>query len=170
MTSSTPPQGMSPIGMDKPALRRMLGQFVTGVAVVSAADGERQECVTVNSFNAVSMEPPLVLFSLHQASSALPCFLAAQNLGISILHESAQAVSQLFASRERQRWQECDLERGRHGALLVKGAVARMECARFAVHEAGDHRIFVCQVLRFDYDEAAAPLVFFRGQYCNLGA
>lgn len=156
--------------MDKPALRRMLGQFVTGVAVVSAGDEERQECVTVNSFNTVSLEPPLVLFSLHRNSSALACFLAAPSLGISILHESGQALSQLFAGRERKRWQECDLERGQHGALLVKGAVAKMECSRYAVHAAGDHHIFVCQVLGFDFDEARPPLVFFRGRYCNLVA
>ncbi|MDB5798105.1 MAG: flavin reductase family protein [Paucimonas sp.] len=154
--------------MDTPGLRRMLGQFATGVAVVSARNGDSHECVTVNSFNSVSLDPPLVLFSLHHASSALASFENGSHYGISILDEGNRELSRLFAGRERHRWKECNVEPGHHGGLLVKGAVARMECERWAVYDGGDHRIFVCKVLAFDYNDNSAPLLYFRGRYCAL--
>lgn len=155
--------------MDSLGLRRMLGQFVTGVTVVTARHEEGYECVTVNSFNSVSLDPPLVLFSLHSNSSLLSCFEQADRFGISILERNNESVSRLFAGPQRHRWKECNVETGRHGALLVQGALARMECEPWAAHDGGDHRIFICRVLDFDYDDSGTPLAYFRGRYCQVG-
>ena len=151
-------------------LRRMLGQFATGVAVVTARTATGHECLTVNSFSSVSLSPPLVLFSLHHASSVLPAFEAARHIGVNVLGDAGRELSSRFAGKARGGWQACGERTGANGCLFVSGAIARMECARWATYDGGDHRIFVCRVESFDYDERGRPLLFFRGTYHSIAA
>ena len=150
------------------ALRRMLGHFATGVAVVTARSGDRVSCVTVNSFNSVSLDPALVLFSLHKSSSALPDFESAEAIGINILSETHRETSDRFASRQRSDWRTADVEQTEGGCLFIRDALARMQCRLWARYDGGDHRILVCRVDRFSFDQVARPLVFFRGGYASL--
>jgi flavin reductase (DIM6/NTAB) family NADH-FMN oxidoreductase RutF len=155
---------------DTGALRRMLGQFATGVAVVTAPGDAGHACLTVSSFTSVSLDPPLVLFSIRNESALLPAFLQAPVIGVSVLDESQRALSALFAGRTRDRWNGEEGETGGAGALLIRGAIARMECERWAVHDGGDHRVIVCRILSYEHKDGASPLLHFQGRYCSLGA
>ena len=151
-------------------LRRMLGQFATGVTVVTARTAEGYECLTASSFNSVSLEPPLVLFSIHRASRRLGAFEAAPVIGVNVLQASQRPLCRRFARGEPVDWSNESVRIGRHGCLLVEGALAHMECTRWAVYDGGDHRILVCRVEAFRYDEGGPPLVFFRGDFHSLAA
>jgi flavin reductase (DIM6/NTAB) family NADH-FMN oxidoreductase RutF len=155
---------------DTRALRRMLGQFATGVAVVTAACDAGHACLTVSSFTSVSLDPPLVLFSVRNESALLPAFLRAPVIGVSILDESQRELSTLFAGRTRDQWNGKEGVTGSAGALLIRGAIARMECERWAVHDGGDHRVFVCRLLSYEHQDGANPLLYFQGRYCSLGS
>ena len=161
---------MSACTSDTGALRRMLGQFATGVAIVTAARDAGHACLTVNSFNSVSLDPPLVLFSIRNDSALLAAFLQAPVIGVSILNERQRQLSSLFAGKTRDRWDGEEGETGNAGALLIRGAIARMECERWAVHDGGDHRVFVCRLLSYEHQDGANPLLYFQGRYCSLGA
>lgn len=151
-------------------LRWMLGHFATGVTVVTAKCSDGYECLTVNSFNSVSLSPPLILFSIHKASSVLPVFEKAALIGVNVLGDCHRELSSRFAGKERAKWKDSDARIGTNGCLLLKGAIARMECEPWAIHEGGDHKVFICRVESFDYDEAGRPLLFFRGNYHSLAA
>lgn len=151
-------------------LRWMLGHFATGVTVVTARAPGGYECLTVNSFNSVSLSPPLILFSVHRASSVLAAFEATANVGVNVLGDGHREISSLCAGKERAKWKDSDVRIGANGCLLLNGAIARMECRPWAIHDGGDHRVFICLVESFDYDEAGRPLLFFRGNYHSLAA
>jgi len=148
----------------------MLGQFATGVTVVTAKNPAGYECLTVNSFNSVSLSPPLILFSIYQGSSVLSAFEKAPMIGVNVLGDCHQDISLRFAGRERGNWESPDVRIGGRGCLLVNGAIARMECKPWAIYNGGDHKIFVCRVESFEYEERGHPLVFFRGNYHSLAA
>jgi flavin reductase (DIM6/NTAB) family NADH-FMN oxidoreductase RutF len=149
-------------------LRRMLSQFATGVTVVTTSAAHDHECLTVNSFNSVSLSPPLILFSIHRASSGLEAFEQASRIGVNVLGDDHREVSSRFAGKGRRGWRACGVRPGPNGCLFVEGAIARMECTRWATYDGGDHRIFVCRVESFDYDERGRPLLFFRGNYHSI--
>jgi flavin reductase (DIM6/NTAB) family NADH-FMN oxidoreductase RutF len=151
---------------DQRAFRNALGHFPTGVVVVTAlTEGREPIAMTVSSFNAVSLDPPLVLFSIGRAAPSLPALLAAENFGISILRHDQTDLSSRFAGGRGEKWAGIDPVLGETGCPLIGPCLATFECAPFAVHEGGDHLIVVGRVLRFEIAEEGEPLVFFRGGY-----
>ncbi|MET0239753.1 MAG: flavin reductase family protein [Sphingobium sp.] len=152
--------------IDQRAFRDALGRFPTGVTVVTAHDGDADAvAMTVSSFNAVSLDPPLVLFSVSRTAPSLPRLLAADHFGISILSHDQHELSSRFAGRVPDKWLGVAAARGETGCPLIDPCLATFECAPFAVHEGGDHLIVVGRVLRFAALPDGAPLVFFRGRY-----
>lgn len=156
---------------DARAFRQTLGQFATGVAVVTAATAEGAVVgMTMSSFNSVSLDPPLVLFSVAKTAYSLPAMRAAKGFGINILGAGQQAVSNRFAKALEDKWADIAHHRGTHDVPLITDALAHFECAPHAIHDGGDHDIFLVRVLRFRAAEAGAPLIFFRGRYHELAA
>jgi flavin reductase (DIM6/NTAB) family NADH-FMN oxidoreductase RutF len=156
---------------DSLAFRRALSQFATGVAIVSAHNPEGEPVgVTVSSFNAVSLSPPLVLFSVQRKAFSLPVLAAAEGYAVNILSEGQEHLSRRFGrALDGERWAAAPHTLGRTRAPLIEGAVARFECQPYATHDGGDHLIFVGRVTRFEIaDHEPAPLVFFRGAYHRL--
>jgi flavin reductase (DIM6/NTAB) family NADH-FMN oxidoreductase RutF len=160
-----------PDAFDTLAFRHTLAQFATGVAIVSAhnPDGEPVG-ITVNSFNAVSLSPPLVLFSVQRQAFSLPVLLSAQGYAVNILSENQRRMSQRFGGfkRDADPWADAPHALGRSRAPLIHGALARFECEPWAVHDGGDHLIFVGRVVNFEAASDDQPLVFFRGAYRKL--
>lgn len=155
--------------LDRQAFRRALGQFVTGVAIVTAAGPEQEMIgVTVSSFNSVSLDPPLILFSVDRAAHSLAALQAAGGYAVSILSRRQADLSDRFATPGRNKWEAVDYARGHGDAPLLAGALARFECAPHATHDGGDHVIFVGHVIRFKASSEQEPLVFFRGRYTAL--
>jgi flavin reductase (DIM6/NTAB) family NADH-FMN oxidoreductase RutF len=152
------------------ALRSVLGRYVTGVTIVTCrgADGTRVG-LTCNSFNALSLQPPLVLWSLRCASPSLPAFRAARHFAVNVLAESQVELSRRFASGMRDKFADEPAWRtGLGGAPVLTGAAAVLECELHAEHVAGDHVLFIGHVCRMA-DLATAPLLFHGGHYHLLG-
>jgi 3-hydroxy-9,10-secoandrosta-1,3,5(10)-triene-9,17-dione monooxygenase reductase component len=151
--------------IDKRAFRNALGAFTTGVTVVTTRDaGGRDVGLTVNSFNSVSLEPPLVLWSLARSSASLPAFMQAEHFAVHILAADQEPMSNLFAQRGADKFAGIALARGEGGVPLLPGCAARFSCRTAFRYEGGDHEIFVGEVLAFEAFERA-PLVFHKGGY-----
>lgn len=153
------------------AFRDALGMFATGVTVVSAAgqNGEAPVGMTVSSFNSVSLDPPLVLFSVDRGALSLPALRRAPGYAVSVLAVDQVALSKRFAGKGIDKWAGLEPEAGFGGAPLVPGAIATFECRPYRVYDGGDHVIFVGEVVAHRTAPAAAdPLVFFGGAYRSL--
>ncbi|WP_372524559.1 flavin reductase [Piscinibacter sp.] len=152
-------------GIDAREFRNALGAFTTGVTIVTTRDAAGHDVgLTVNSFNSVSLEPPLVLWSLARSSGSLASFVEAEFFAVHILGARQEALSNRFAKRGVDKFAGIDLARGHGGVPLLDGCAARFECRTAYRHEGGDHEIFVVEVLTFEHFDAA-PLVFQKGGY-----
>ncbi len=150
-------------------LRAALGRFATGVTIVTCLDaGGQRVGLTANSFNALSLEPPLVLWSLRRHSPSLPAFEGTVHWAVNVLAEDQVELSRRFASATPEKFAEGHWTQGLGGAPVLAGAAAVFECERHAVHDGGDHRLFVGRVRRLS-DLAVAPLLFHSGHYRMLG-
>lgn len=155
--------------LDTREFRNALGRFATGVAIVAAeVDGHRIGA-TISSFNSVSLDPPLVLFSLARSAYSFAQWKAARALAISLLAEHQTELSNRFARSGEHKWAGIEDRRAANNAPLVPGWVACFECEPYAVYDGGDHEIFVCRVTGFKVSAADShPLVFYAGKYRSL--
>ena len=149
--------------------RSTLGSFATGVTIITAlaADGEPIG-MTISSFNSVSLEPPLILWSLTLNSPNLAAFREASYYAVNILSAQQQDLSDRFASRTPDRFSGLPTNNGLGGAPLLEGCCAWFECSNEAHYPGGDHLIFVGHVERFAQDETKAPLIFHNAGYRRL--
>lgn len=152
---------------DSAEFRKALGSFATGVTVITtrAADGAALG-MTVSSFNSVSLEPPLVLWSLANSSLSLPAFRAAEHWIVHVLGTDQEGLSGRFARRGEDKFAGLEFDAGVGGAPLLRGCSARFQCRTAFQYEGGDHVIFVGEVLAFDREDHA-PLVFHGGRYAH---
>jgi 3-hydroxy-9,10-secoandrosta-1,3,5(10)-triene-9,17-dione monooxygenase reductase component len=150
-------------------LRRALGRFATGVTVVTtrAPDG-RPVGMTASSFNAVSLEPPLVLWSIGRASANHAAFTTASCWAVHVLALDQRQLAEHFARRGVDRFAGIETEPGLEGLPLLTGCAARFECRASAVHAAGDHSIMVGAVQRLLVG-AEQPLVVHASRFAALG-
>ncbi len=151
--------------VDAREFRNALGAFTTGVTIVTTRDtAGRDVGLTVNSFNSVSLEPPLVLWSLARSSASLAAFVDAEYFAVHILGARQEALSNQFARRGADKFSGIDVARGQGGVPLLDGCAARFECRTAYRHEGGDHEIFVGEVINFQHFDRP-PLVFQKGGY-----
>ena len=147
------------------AFRDALGSFVTGVTIVTARDAEgRPFGLTANSFNSVSLDPPMVLWSLSLKSGSLPVFRDAESWAVHVLAADQQSMSDRFARPGEDKFAGMDSADGPEGAPLLNGYAARFGCRARFEYEGGDHAIFLGEVVDFDRREAE-PLIYHGGQY-----
>jgi flavin reductase (DIM6/NTAB) family NADH-FMN oxidoreductase RutF len=151
--------------VDHAHLRRALGRFATGVMVATTRTASgRIEGLTANSFSAVSLDPPLVLWSLQRQAPSLQSFLDAGRFAVSVLADHQQAVSQQFATPSADKFAGIRHVPGLGGCPLITDCLATFECVTEVVHDAGDHVLFIGRVERASYGEGR-PLVFAIGAY-----
>jgi flavin reductase (DIM6/NTAB) family NADH-FMN oxidoreductase RutF len=150
-------------------LRTALGRFTTGVTIVTCSDAAGVAAgLTVNSFSALSLEPPLVLWSLRIESPSLPSFRAARHFAVNVLAEHQLDLSRRFATGSTHKFDAGRWSAGHTGAPVLAGALAVLECAMESAHEHGDHVLFIGAVRHFAA-YAGAPLLFQAGRYRSLG-
>lgn len=152
---------------DSREFRNALGNFATGVTIITAK-GENGELVgvTASSFNSVSLEPPLILWSLDRNSTSLKAIEAASHFCVHVLSD-AQADECMAFAKSGADFSDLDPGEGLGGAPLIDGCLARFECRNVVHHDGGDHVIIVGEVERFDTSEGN-PLIFFRGKLGDL--
>ncbi|KRB29695.1 flavin reductase [Mesorhizobium sp. Root172] len=150
---------------DKRKFRSALGTFTTGVTIVTtrAQDGTPVG-LTANSFSSVSLDPPMILWSLAKRSRCLPAFESGEHWAVHILSHRQEELSNRFGRAGEDKFDQVETERGAGGVPLLPNCAARMQCKTAFKYEGGDHIIFVGEVLEFDRSDVA-PLVFQSGEY-----
>jgi flavin reductase (DIM6/NTAB) family NADH-FMN oxidoreductase RutF len=144
-------------------LRGALGQYATGVAVVTARgqDG-RKVGMTANSFTSVSMNPPLVLWCPGKNAASLPAFTEATHFAVNVLGADQEHLARQFSTPTLDKFTELELVEGTGGTPVLPVAVARFECRTVQCVDAGDHIVFIGQVEDFRAD-GGNPLIFHAG-------
>jgi len=161
-------QSGSPSPVIEPrALRRALGNFATGVTIVTACARGRKAGVTANSFNSVSLDPPLILWSIAKQSGSYAVFEAASHFAVNILAEDQLALSNQFARSAAQRFADVAYRQGMGGAILLEGTSANFQCETFQTLEGGDHWVLIGKVVAFE-DHGRAPLLYHQGSYATV--
>ena len=155
---------------DTRALRDALGRFATGVCIVTARTAAGDPVgMTVNSFSSVSLEPPLVLFSIARTCFSHADWIVAEHYAVNVLGLGQRELSTRFARALSDKWSRLSFERGIADLPLLPGALARFQCRSEHRYEGGDHMILVGRVLAFDMPRPhGEPLVFFEGRYREL--
>ncbi len=150
---------------DRRELRRALGQFATGVTVVTARAGDGHRIgVTANSFTSLSLDPPLVLWCLAKSAPSLPEFLESSHFAVNVLAADQHHLSRQFSTPAPDKFAGVPATEGPGGVPLLDGVIARFTCRHVRNHDGGDHVIFIGEVERFEEFEAE-PLVFHSGFY-----
>jgi flavin reductase (DIM6/NTAB) family NADH-FMN oxidoreductase RutF len=154
--------------IDRDSFRRVCGRFATGIAVatVTGSDGTPFG-LTVNSFTSVSCYPPLVLVCIDYRASALHEFRSSSYYGINILREDQRDLSVRFSERQCDRFEGVSWHRGPTGVPLIESCIASLECCVSQTVEAGDHAIFIAEVVGATYGEGE-PLVYWGSGYRHL--
>ena len=151
--------------IDTKEFRNALGSFVTGVTIVTTRGSEGSDVgVTANSFNSVSLDPPLVLWSLAKTSRNIVAFEECDHFNVHILASDQEPLSNLFAKKGADKFTGLNVQRGLGETPLLEGCSARFQCKTAYRYEGGDHIIIVGEVQRFESFERA-PLAFMGGRY-----
>lgn len=161
------------MSMDSRELRNALGRFATGVCVVTTvADtpaGKQQALgMTANSFSSVSLDPPLVLWSLQNNSDVYEMFSKPKYFAINILSGEQQPHSNQYAKKGQHELDPSHYRLGKYGAPVIRQALVTFECELHATYEAGDHLIIVGRVTDMHQRPSGEPLLFYCGRYREL--
>lgn len=166
MSPSTSAPRARPPSFTQAEFRAALGMFATGVTIVTArAANGRLVGLTANSFNSVSLHPPLVLWSLARAAGSMAVFSTGSHYAINVLAADQQELAQRFAAKGVDRWAGVVHTEGVAGAPLLAGAAATFECYNRSRYEEGDHVIFVGEVERCTHRPDASPLLYHGGRF-----
>jgi flavin reductase (DIM6/NTAB) family NADH-FMN oxidoreductase RutF len=150
--------------VDPASFRRALSCFPTGVAIVTTlGPGERPIGLTISSFNSVSMEPPLILWSLARKALSLSAFRAHPAFAVNVLAADQEELCRVFASPVEDRFAKVDWTPGIEGVPVLAGTAASFECRKWRTYDGGDHEIFIGEVIRHS-DSERTPLVFGKGR------
>jgi len=156
------------ITFDSKAFRRALGNFATGVTIMTAQNEKGEKVgVTANSFNSVSLEPPLILWSIDKRSSSYEVFAEASHFAVNILAADQIELSNKFARSKEDKYANVDYELGVGQAPLFKECSAVFECERYNIVEGGDHWIIIGRVVSFQ-DNGRSPLLYHQGAYSSV--
>ena len=149
-------------------LRTVLGSFTTGVVVVTTLGEQgRPVGLTINSFNSVSLEPPLILWSLSLKAPSLEAFRTHPHFVINILSEHQESIGRQFARPSADKFAGIEYTRGITDVPILAGAAAHLECRTYARYPGGDHEIYLGEVTALQ-DHGHEPLVYHRGSFRRL--
>lgn len=157
---------MSEQTIDPRDFRRALSQFPTGVTVVTTLDAAGQPIgVTASSFNSVSVDPPLILWSVDKRAFSAEIFRTAAHFAVNVLADDQIPLSNRFAGRGEDKFKDMPWTPGLGGCPVFPGVAALFECRTWNVYDGGDHLIVVGEVAAYTHTCERAPLVFAQGSY-----
>ncbi|HLK62106.1 MAG TPA: flavin reductase family protein [Bryobacteraceae bacterium] len=166
MSSEGSQRRTAPVSSEE--FRRACGRFATGVTIASVTDPQGvPHGLTVSSFTSVSLSPPLVLICLGHDVTVIDIFRASPYFGISVLGESQRELSERFARKGHDRFNGLDWRRGQTGVPLLSGVLASMECAVHQIVPAGDHDIFIGEMVNSQVSDGDS-LIYFSSRYRGL--
>ena len=156
--------------LDPQALRSALACFATGVAVVTTrGDDDAPVGLTVNSFNSVSLDPPLILWSIALLAPSLMAFRSHDAFAVNILAADQVDTCTRFATPLPDKFSGIEWREGFRGVPLIEGTVAHFECSTHARHAGGDHEIYLGKVIAMR-SSAEPPLIVWRGTFSTPSA
>jgi len=159
---------MSNTDFDKTEFRKALGRFATGVTIITTLDKDGEAVgVTASSFNSLSMNPPMILWSLDKSAYSLPAFEHTPYFNVHVLGSGQDALSNCFAKPSTNKFKGIKTSKGLGGVPILPEYSALFECKTAHHYEGGDHIIIVGEVLKFSRKNEA-PLVFHGGQYAGI--
>jgi flavin reductase (DIM6/NTAB) family NADH-FMN oxidoreductase RutF len=162
--------GTGAAAFDQRDFRNALGRFATGIAVITTQGPDGKPVgLTANSFSAVSLEPPLILWCLGKSAASLPAFRDCGHFAVNILEVGQRALSHRFATPAKDKFAGLAWDAGLGGAPVFSGSLARFECRNVEQHDGGDHVIFVGRVERYSHADGS-PLLFNAGKYGTAAA
>jgi 3-hydroxy-9,10-secoandrosta-1,3,5(10)-triene-9,17-dione monooxygenase reductase component len=145
--------------------RHVLGQFATGVTVVTSTDGDTPVGFACQAFAALSLDPPMVLFCPSKGSGSWPAMEQAGRFCVNVLGEGQREVSQVFGTRGADKFASVRWTRSEQGLPVLEGVLSWIDCSIEAVHTAGDHYVVIGRVLDLGTSGDDRPLLFYRGDY-----
>jgi flavin reductase (DIM6/NTAB) family NADH-FMN oxidoreductase RutF len=149
--------------------RDALGRFATGVCVVATGSGDRGPMgMTINSFAAVSLQPPLVLWSLQYSSDCFDTLSTATHYTINVLAREQLGLSQRYARTGEHDLLPEHYRLGTNGAPILRGVLASFECEAWQRLDAGDHQVILGRVTAMEKGGQGEPLLFYNGAYREL--
>jgi len=163
------PKATTPL--TKEHFRRVMGQFATGVTVVTTRAGDAVHGLTANAICSVSLEPLLVLVCVDHSADSHPLLEKSGVFAINVLSEKQEDISRLFAGPTEEktgRLEAMGYRTAVTGAPIIQGCLAYLDCRIVAAYPGGDHTIFMGQVEEAEIGEDSAPLIFFRGRYATV--
>ena len=167
-TCQAMPRRTRPEKLTKAEFCRTCAKFPTGVTIVTVVDAEGSpHGMTASSFTSVSLDPPLILVCVDHQASVLAHLRRAQHIGINVLSEEQQPLSEHFARSGHDRFGAVEWYAGHGGVPLIAGALARFECSIHRMIDAGDHTILIAQVLDTEHS-TGRPLVYYGSGYHKL--
>ncbi|MGP5450974.1 flavin reductase family protein [Pseudomonas helleri] len=154
------------------SFREALGHYASGITVITSHVDDEPIGFTCQSFYSVSMSPPLVSFSVMASSASYPRIRLAGRFAVNILSGEQVAISNRFARKGTDKWHGVDWQPSPLDNPVIAGSLHWLDCEIHAEHVAGDHLIVIGEVKALNLQETAAtqPLLYFKGQYCNLAA
>jgi flavin reductase (DIM6/NTAB) family NADH-FMN oxidoreductase RutF len=154
--------------LDSAVMRRAMGRFVTGVAVVTAAEGPELHGMTVNSLTSVSLDPPSLLVCLMAEARTTRAVVKSRRFNVSILDRDGDEICRAFSCQGVDHYDELSYELDADGIPLVSDTMVDLRCAVSAVHEHGDHLIVVGAVDAVRMGSSTEPLVYYGGRFHDL--
>ena len=158
-------------------LRQAFGHFATGVTVVTTMDSDTENgqakplAMTANSFSSVSLDPPLILWSIDKNAQSFAAFERNEHFAVHILHAGQEVLSTVCATRNADKFADVEWQSGLGEAPIFDEFSARFQCRVEHRYEGGDHQIIVGRVLDYSCQnepQQVQPLVFFKGKYCAV--
>lgn len=155
------------MSFDMREFRNAMGNFSTGVTVISVKDGEEVHAMTANAFSSVSLEPPIILVCIDNRANSLNLIKKAGVFGVNFLKDEQINISKFFAKQKVDAEPSFSFDITENGAPLLNDSLANLDCKVIQEVEAGDHTVFLGEVLGLNINEGN-PLCFFKGQYRGL--
>ncbi len=157
-------------GPDAATLRQVMGHFCTGVAVITAHDGERPLGFTCQSVVSLSLEPPFVSFCPTKTSTSWPLLREARHLCINVLAHDQKEIASGFARSGADKFAGVSWSPAPNGAPALDGTLARIDATLEVEHDAGDHTIVIARITDLTADIERQPLLFFKGGFGDFAA
>ncbi len=156
------------MSFDQKAFRNSLGNFATGVAIITVNCKNKGDLgLTINSFSSVSLDPPLVLWSINRNSDLFETFIETESFTVNILNEDQHELSNQFSKKDEHSLDNYDWARTKNGCKFVPDSLVHFDCDTFEKLDGGDHIIFVGKVTDFE-TRPGKPLLFSQGKYRKI--
>ena len=150
--------------INKKLFKKAVGSFITGVTVIGIKSKEKYIGKTINSFSSLSLEPPLILFSIDKKSSSIRKFKKNIFLSVNILNSKQEFISKRFSEKESD-WNSIKFKESKNNTPIINNCLSNIDCKIIEIIPKGDHKIIICKVLEASFNKEKKPLIYFNSTY-----